>query len=83
MLKYGSKGDQVEALQFMLVEIGLDPGPLNGQFNQRTLNAIKEFRLQYYPTTKHPPSTVATFADYELAVLKRAVKEITGGEVLP
>jgi hypothetical protein len=43
-LKLGSKGPGVAALQAELLRVGLDPGPIDGAFGQKTANAVREFQ---------------------------------------
>ena len=40
----GGKGPGVAALQVELLRVGLDPGPLNGVFGEKTANAFREFQ---------------------------------------
>jgi peptidoglycan hydrolase-like protein with peptidoglycan-binding domain len=42
MLRLGSFGPAVVAWQGLLLELGYDPGPLDGIFGRRTLTATKE-----------------------------------------
>ena len=44
-LRFGSEGDVVVAVQQKLAEAGYDPGPANGQFGRRTLQAVLAFQL--------------------------------------
>lgn len=46
MLKLRSKGAKVIELQHRLIEIGFEPGPIDGIFGRQTLRAVKQFQLQ-------------------------------------
>lgn len=43
-LRNGSRGTQVKVLQFILDEIGYDPGSADGIFGKKTLAAVKAFQ---------------------------------------
>ena len=43
-LRQGSKGPGVAALQVELLRVGLDPGPINGVFGEKTAGAVREFQ---------------------------------------
>jgi hypothetical protein len=49
----GSKGPGVAALQAELLRVGLDPGPINGVFGEKTAGAVQEFQRRrcYDPTS--------------------------------
>ena len=42
----GSKGPGVAALQTELIRVGLDPGPLDGVFGEKTAKAVREFQAR-------------------------------------
>lgn len=42
----GSKGPGVAALQTELLRVGLDPGPIDGVFGDKTANAVREFQAR-------------------------------------
>lgn len=44
ILREGSTGDQVIALQTRLKELGFDPGNIDGDFGPRTTSAVREFQ---------------------------------------
>jgi hypothetical protein len=44
VLRPGSKGPAVAALQVELLRVGLDPGPINGVFGKETAEAVREFQ---------------------------------------
>jgi len=44
MLANGSTGQRVEALQKSLIELGLNPGPVDGIFGSKTQRAVKAFQ---------------------------------------
>src|SRR5690242_12826371 len=43
-LREGSSGEAVRELQIALKETGEDPGPVDGQFGQQTLAAVRSFQ---------------------------------------
>lgn len=43
-LRQGSRGPGVAALQAELLRVGLDPGPIDGVFGERTAGAVREFQ---------------------------------------
>jgi peptidoglycan hydrolase-like protein with peptidoglycan-binding domain len=43
-LRFGSEGTSVAVLQDKLTRAGFDPGPVNGQFGRRTLQAVLAFQ---------------------------------------
>lgn len=44
MLRNGSKGDAVEALQKKLLGQGINPGPTDGVFGPKTDSAVRRFQ---------------------------------------
>lgn len=44
MLRTGSKGDAVEALQKKLLALGINPGGVDGAFGPKTEAAVKRFQ---------------------------------------
>ena len=44
LLRQGSQGEPVRALQSRLQELGFDPGPIDGDFGPRTLDAVTAFQ---------------------------------------
>ena len=44
LLQYGEEGLEVEVFQSMLVKMGFDPGPLDGDFGPRTQRATERFQ---------------------------------------
>lgn len=44
MLRSGSKGAAVEALQKKLIAQGINPGPIDGVFGPKTADAVKRFQ---------------------------------------
>ncbi len=44
LLKYGSRGDEVKAVQAKLNELGYDPGGVDGIFGEGTRTAVKNFQ---------------------------------------
>jgi hypothetical protein len=46
MLRQGSSGPAVSALQQQLKDRGFDPGPIDGQFGPRTAAAVRAFQAQ-------------------------------------
>lgn len=44
LLKKGSKGDDVQALQEALLALGYHPGPIDGKFGQLTEDALEKFQ---------------------------------------
>lgn len=44
LLRMGSRGDEVAALQTALLDAGFNPGPVDGIFGAKTLSALKEFQ---------------------------------------
>lgn len=47
-LRKVSEGPGVVALQTELLRVGLDPGPLDGVFGDKTANAVREFQARRY-----------------------------------
>lgn len=43
-LNIGSKGDFVKQVQSKLVELGLEPGPVDGNYNEKTRDAVLRFQ---------------------------------------
>lgn len=46
ILKYGSSGSEVQALQVDLKQLGYDPGPADGIFGSRTKAAVQAFQTK-------------------------------------
>jgi peptidoglycan hydrolase-like protein with peptidoglycan-binding domain len=44
VLKKGLKGEAVTRLQDGLLQLGYDPGPVDGVFGSRTQSAVKQFQ---------------------------------------
>lgn len=44
MLRQGSSGAEVEALQRALAAKGIDPGPVDGVFGPKTEDAVRRFQ---------------------------------------
>ena len=44
ILRFGSRSDTVRLVQELLSRIGFDPGPIDGIFGHRTLNAVLNFQ---------------------------------------
>ena len=44
ILRSGSQGPEVKRLQEILKAKGFDPGPIDGKFGPRTLNAVRQFQ---------------------------------------
>jgi peptidoglycan hydrolase-like protein with peptidoglycan-binding domain len=47
MLKRGSSGPEVEALQRKLIAGGINPGPVDGLFGTRTEAAVRQFQERH------------------------------------
>ncbi|AFY47023.1 phage-related lysozyme (muraminidase) [Nostoc sp. PCC 7524] len=45
-LRKGSKGSEVTQLQELLIQLKLDPGPIDGDFGDKTEAAVKQFQKQ-------------------------------------
>ena len=43
-LTIGSKGDLVKEVQSKLTELGIDPGPIDGNYGQKTRDAVVQFQ---------------------------------------
>ena len=48
MLRRGSRGEDVEALQRKLLAKGINPGPVDGIFGPKTEDAIKRFQERFH-----------------------------------
>lgn len=46
-LKFGNTGNSVEGLQKRLLRLGFNPGPLDGDFGQKTEAAVKDFQRKH------------------------------------
>ena len=46
MIRLGDAGEAVADIQRKLMALGYDPGPADGVFGRRTLNAVKAFQAQ-------------------------------------
>lgn len=46
LLRRGAKGEPVAKLQRRLKELGVDPGPIDGDFGPRTENAVRKYQKQ-------------------------------------
>src|SRR5262249_28826685 len=44
MLKFGAKGPDVKRLQQALLNLGFDPGSIDGDFGNKTLKAVKAYQ---------------------------------------
>lgn len=44
MLRNGSRGEEVEALQKKLLAMGINPGPVDGAFGPKTDAAVRRFQ---------------------------------------
>lgn len=60
------RGDEVAALQHRLAELGFDPGPADGDYGRRTLNAVQVFQElnRLPPTGRADRRTVEALATY-------------------
>lgn len=63
-LEYKSEGDDVRQIQKMLVELGYGPINVNGEYDNLTVYAVREFKKDF-SFAKESMSDVFTKADYE------------------
>ena len=63
-LEYKSEGDDVRQIQKMLVELGYGPININGEYDNLTVYAVREFKKDF-SFAKESMSDVFTKADYE------------------
>lgn len=63
-LEYKSEGDDVRQIQKMLVELGYGPININGEYDNLTVFAVREFKKDF-SFAKESMSDVFTKADYE------------------
>lgn len=63
-LEYKSEGDDVRQIQEMLVELGYGPININGEYDNFTVYAVREFKKDF-SFAKEGMSDVFTKADYE------------------
>lgn len=75
VLKWGSKGEAVRALQARLIELRYYPGAVDGDFQERTHAALMEFQLAngLEPDGKYGPQTRAVMA----TAVPRALREVS------
>ena len=63
MLRRGSRGEDVKALQRELLAKGINPGPVDGIFGPKTEDAIKRFQERFHLEVDGiaGPKTMAAF----------------------
>jgi len=64
LLRRGTSGDQVKALQQLLGMLGFNPGPIDGAFGSRTDSAVAAFQRA---SSLHPDGIVGTESRAALA----------------